>query len=231
MTTEHVFQLGISISRGRRDTERADKRRYVKSPDGVKGYGDGQASVFRRPALTAGTERRRMATFSGRRGKAGRTCGSECACTENRGVLDVYDGKGTKMNNAIGSETNKKTAKPGRDKTQYRFNGEIYRKNRLVLAVVQKYAKESPNISAGALMSAFDKSLQGSLGVVRPLEGLKDKYADFERRFFTKPHEIIRTSTGDCVVCTQWGKSPKPNIDAFLRRARLKYEISEVTER
>ena len=185
---------------------------------------------------------------------------ARAVCTENRGVLDVFDGKGTKMNNDkqmleapdrvsaledhvakldkallhgqqddIGSETNKKTAKPGRDTSKYRFNGEIYCKNRLVLAVVQKYAKESPNIAAGDLMSAFDKSLQGSLGVVRPLEGLKDKYADFERRFFTKPHEIIRTSTGDCVVCTQWGKSPKPNINAFLRRARqLKYEISEI---
>lgn len=195
----------------------------------MKGYGDGQASVFRGQALIASTKSHMMATFSGRRGKAGRTCGRGRVCTENSGVLDVYDGKGTKMNNAIGSETNKKTAKHGRDTTQYRFNGEIYCKNRLVLAVVQKYAKESPNISADDLMSAFDKSLQGSLGVVRPLEGLKDKYADFERRFFTKPHEIIRTSTGDCVVCTQWGKSPKPNIDDFLRRARqLKYEISEI---
>jgi hypothetical protein len=147
----------------------------------------------------------------------------------NRGVSDVYDEKGIKMNDDIGSETNKKTAKPGRDTTQYRFNGEIYCKNRLVLAVVQDYAREHPGISAEQLMTVFDKELQGSLGVVRYFDGLKERYADAERRFFMKDCETIRTSTGDCVVCTQWGKRPVPNIDRFIGKAKqLGYEIAEV---
>jgi hypothetical protein len=62
----------------------------------------------------------------------------------------------------IGSETNKKTAKSGKDTTKYLFNGQTYGKNRLVLAVVQKYAEENPNISADDLMYAFDNSLQGT---------------------------------------------------------------------
>jgi hypothetical protein len=117
------------------------------------------------------------------------------------------------------------TAKSGKDKTRYHFKGREYCKNRLVLAVVQEYAKEHPGISAEQLMTVFDKELQGSRGVVRCLDGL-GSYADTERRFFMKDCEKIRTSTGDCVVCTQWGK---PNIDNFIRKARqLKYVITEV---
>jgi len=40
--------------------------------------------------LTAGTVRRMMGPFSGRRVKAGRTCGRGRACPENNGGSDVY---------------------------------------------------------------------------------------------------------------------------------------------
>lgn len=114
----------------------------------------------------------------------------------------------------------------GRDTTKYLFNGKTYGKNRLVLAVVQKYVREHPNVSAEDLMSTFDKSLQGSFGVVRRLDGLKESHADYEHRFFTAPNEKIQTSTGICLVSTQWGK---PNIGAFLKRAKqLNYEIAEI---
>ena len=57
----------------------------------------------------------------------------------------------------------------GRDTTKYMLDGKRYAKNRLVLAVVQKYMEMHPDISASELIGAFDKSLQGSLGVVRTL--------------------------------------------------------------
>ena len=104
----------------------------------------------------------------------------------------------------------------GRDTTKYIFEGKRYGKNRLVLAVVQKYVSMNPGISAEKLMATFDKSIQGSLGVLRLAKEARYAYGDHERRFFFQPHEIIRTSTEDCVVCTQWGKF---NIGNFVARA------------
>ena len=103
-----------------------------------------------------------------------------------------------------------------RDTTKYIFDGKRYGKNRLVLAVVQAYVKENPDISAAKLMAVFDKTIQGSLGVLRPETEVKKSYNDYERRFFCAPNEIIRTSTENCVVCTQWGKF---NISNFITRA------------
>ena len=103
----------------------------------------------------------------------------------------------------------------GRDTTKYMFNGVVYCKNRFVLAVVKEYMKNNPDISANMLMTVFDRSLQGSLGVVRTLADVKSKYMDYERRFFCRPNEIIHTATDDCVVCTQWGVG---NIGKFIER-------------
>lgn len=103
-----------------------------------------------------------------------------------------------------------------RDTTKYIFDGKRYGKNRLVLAVIQKYVSMNPGISAEKLMETFDRGIQGSLGVVRLAKEAKGAYGDYERRFFFQPHEIIRTSTEDCVVCSQWGKF---NIGNFVARA------------
>ena len=53
-----------------------------------------------------------------------------------------------------------------RDKTRYMFNGNVYLKNRLVLAIVKDYVSNNPTITSGELKMIFDKSLQGSIGVV-----------------------------------------------------------------
>lgn len=108
------------------------------------------------------------------------------------------------------------TSLTGRDTTKYIFDGKRYGKNRLVLAVVQKYVSINPGISAEKLLTTFDKSIQGSLGVIRLAKEVQYSYSDYERRFFFQPNEIIRTSTDDCVVCTQWGKF---NIGNFVARA------------
>lgn len=104
-----------------------------------------------------------------------------------------------------------------RDKTKYILNGTRYGKNRLVLAIVTEYFKRNPDVSAETLISTFSKSLQGSLGVVRTLNDVKNNYFDYEKRFFCKPNEIIHTHTDDCVVCTQWGVS---NINSIIARAK-----------
>ena len=113
-----------------------------------------------------------------------------------------------------------------KDTTKYLFNGKIYGKNRLVLAVVNAYVENHSSISAENLITTFDKTLQGSLGVVRKLDEVRINCRDYERRFFVQPNEIINTSTGKCVVCTQWGIS---NIDKFIAKSRkLGFEIDEI---
>lgn len=104
----------------------------------------------------------------------------------------------------------------GRDTTKYILDGKKYGKNRLVLRIVQKYMLQNPNTSTEKLQVVFDKSLQGSLGVVRSLEDVKNVYADYERRFFTTEDEQIHTTDGIAVVCTQWGYG---NIDGIIKRA------------
>ena len=51
-----------------------------------------------------------------------------------------------------------------RDKTKYMFEGKVYPKNRLVLAIIKKYVEQN-NPSYEQLNNVFDKSLQGSLKV------------------------------------------------------------------
>lgn len=116
-----------------------------------------------------------------------------------------------------GFEDNSFEVNSGRDTTKYILDGKRYGKNRLVLAIVKKYVKENEGITAARLMMVFDKSLQGSLGVVRTLEDVSNSYSDYERRFFCQPNEVIQTSTGACVVCTQWGKF---NINNLIARAK-----------
>ena len=122
----------------------------------------------------------------------------------------------TKMEHSYEQRDDLSISLNARDTTKYIFEGKRYGKNRLVLAVVQKYVSMSPDISAEKLMTIFDRSIQGSLGVIRLAREAKYAYGDHERRFFFQPHEIIHTSTEDCVVCTQWGKF---NIGNFIARA------------
>lgn len=112
-----------------------------------------------------------------------------------------------------------------RDTTKYMVNGNVYLKNRLVLAIVRDYAAKHPEITRQTLKTVFDKTLQGSIGVVENAE-VAEQRADYTVRFFTKPEEVITLSDGKMYVCTQWGIL---NIPRFLTRARqLGYKIDEI---
>lgn len=123
-------------------------------------------------------------------------------------------------------ETPTQSYSNGRDTTKYILDGKKYAKNRLVLAVVKKYMTMNPGISASELIGAFDKSLQGSLGVVRTLDDVERNCSDYKTRFFANPDELIQTRTQPCVVCTQWGIANIGNIVA--RAKQLGIEIQAV---
>ena len=111
-----------------------------------------------------------------------------------------------------------------RDKTKYMFEGGIYSKNQLVLAVVKAYVKQHPNLTFLNLTQVFDKSLQGSLGVVQSYE-IATKKTDATKRYYM--NEAILLLNGKIVVCTQWGAF---NIYKFILRAKeLGFTIVEVS--
>ena len=111
-----------------------------------------------------------------------------------------------------------------RDITKYIFNGVLYKKNRLVLAVVQKYVQDRRgNITCDDLKAVFPKYLQGSLGVVERKEIACQRGVDYERRYFTEPQEVIKLLDGEMYVCSQWGIF---NLPQFLNRAeQLGFDI------
>ena len=113
-----------------------------------------------------------------------------------------------------------------RDTTRYMFEGNVYLKNRLVLAVVQKYVKENPSVARAELKQIFSKSLQGSIGVVENVEIATLRH-DCDVRFFTKDNEIVRLHDGDMYVCNQWGVLNIPN---FIKAAeQLGYNIESIS--
>ena len=109
-----------------------------------------------------------------------------------------------------------------RDTSRYMFNGKIYLKNRLVLAVVKDYVDRNHGITCGELKNVFSKSLQGSIGVVESVE-VASRRSDYNIRFFAKDDEVIHLCDGDVYVCSQWGILNIPN---FIKRAEtLNYTI------
>jgi phosphotransferase system IIA component len=110
-----------------------------------------------------------------------------------------------------------------KDFTQYRFNGEEYGKNRLVLAVIKEYIKNNDTISLNDLQNVFEKKIQGSLGVIDEYNNAEDIY----KRTGIKRHfvdDAIDLNNGQkIVVCSQWGIG---NIDKFINKAKeLGYNI------
>ena len=95
------------------------------------------------------------------------------------------------------------------------FEGKVYPKNRLVLAIIKKYVQQN-NVSYKELSEVFDKSLQGSLGVVELYDNAI-KISDSAKRYFMKQEDILDLSSKKVVVCTQWGIF---NIVKFVKRAQ-----------
>jgi hypothetical protein len=113
-----------------------------------------------------------------------------------------------------------------RDKTRYMFNGNVYLKNKLVLAVVKEYVSKNQTITCNELKTVFDKSLQGSIGVVE-YENIAMQRKDYQVRFFAKEDEILQLIDGNMFVCSQWGVL---NISNFIKRAeQLGYNIEQIS--
>lgn len=111
------------------------------------------------------------------------------------------------------------------DRSKMRFEGKSYGKGRMVLAVVQSYAKKHPHLTASELRAQFPDELH-SLGVVQPVRVAKAKSRK-HRRFFLRDSEVIKLRDRTVAVCSDFGAT---NIDKFLERARtLGYRWSRIS--
>ena len=95
-----------------------------------------------------------------------------------------------------------------KDFSKYIFNGETFVKRRLVLEVVRQYVEDYRPATFDELKEAFPDYLQGSLGVVKLIDEVSDKYKGIggAKRYFVNENEIIRLPSGErAIVCTEWG--------------------------
>ncbi len=121
------------------------------------------------------------------------------------------------------TENTSATSDQKRDKTKFLFDNKIYAKNRFVLAVIKKYIDEA-NPTFAELESIFNKSLQGSLNVVLPLDEA-NKIKDAAKRYFMG--DVLELKDGSkVVVCTQWGIFNVANIERLAKK--LGYEVERV---
>ena len=111
------------------------------------------------------------------------------------------------------------------DRTQYRFNGHVVGKSRLVVAVLKRHVENNADITFSQLEKSFPKGLQGSYGCFDSVSEAENIYGGGRKRHFLKPQELIQLTDERIAVCTQWGIG---NIGPFIERAvELGYMITE----
>ncbi len=115
----------------------------------------------------------------------------------------------------VSTDTSKKRVY---DYTEYSLDGGPFLgKNKFVYAVVTDYVKRHPEASFEDIERVFPPILQGSFGVVRTIEYIKEKNYN-GRRYFKEPEFVLKDAHGiPFAVSTEWGKS---NIEKFLKTVR-----------
>lgn len=113
-----------------------------------------------------------------------------------------------------------------KDLTKYSFNGKVYGKSRLVLAVVKTYLQDKPKTTFEDLKMAFPDSCQGSWGVIALQEKGQEVFdrSGYYRYFIDESDVLVTGDQKRIVVCNEWGVG---NIGRFIERAReLGFQIS-----
>lgn len=97
----------------------------------------------------------------------------------------------------------------GRDTSKLKFNGELYGKGRLVLAVVKKYVEDNPRTTITKLKEIFPDELNKRYGCIQTVEKARKISVDRER-FFLKAEDLIKVGDKKIAVCNQFGSHNLP---------------------
>ena len=110
---------------------------------------------------------------------------------------------------------------------RYLFNGNVFKKSRLVLAVLNKYVENHPNVTAAELSLAFPASAFNisSFSCVKDVKLIPENHKSPVKRYFID--DLIELCDGTKVaVCTQWGS----NINLFIKFVkRYGFDIQQVS--
>lgn len=117
-----------------------------------------------------------------------------------------------------------KDEKRSLDRTQYSLgNGAYTGKSRFVLHLVATYVKQHPEATFADLEHVFRPEYQGSCGVIRSVEWIKEK-GSFGKRYYMKEDELLRSADNVVFAVTiEWGKGNIGNIEMLARQ--LGYEV------
>ena len=125
------------------------------------------------------------------------------------------------------SEERREAKRSQRDYTKYRFNGEVYNKRKLVLAVVQEWIRTNRPDSISDLTAAFPQDLRrgGVFVPVSKAEAIVERQG--RGRHFMREDEVVNLSDStQYAVSNQWSKRW---IDSFIARAvDLGFDIEEI---
>ena len=133
-------------------------------------------------------------------------------------ALTIQRFRSKKDNVYVVTESYFRNTAASKDTRKFKFEGEHYKKGRLVLAVVKKYVSRHPDLKYLELEEAFPKKCQGSKGVIATLEEANKIVSKTGlKRHFLKPDEVIALTDGEVVVSNQWGVG---NIDGFIQVAK-----------
>jgi len=104
----------------------------------------------------------------------------------------------------------------GRDFSKYQFNGQEYRKGKLVLAVV-KHVADKQSCSFKKLLEIFPSELVRNYGVFTEAATARKMNQSGKQRYFTQADQLIKLKDGSVVAVTnQIGSN---NIEAILEIA------------
>lgn len=114
--------------------------------------------------------------------------------------------------------------------SRYKFKGHLYKKSRLVLAVVKDYVNNHKTSTIEELKKVFPKKLQKQkFGVIEDKLVVDKKImnnAGTSIRYFV--NDSIHVADGYIYVCNQWCSGQLHNIEEFIAHARkLGYVIEE----
>ena len=116
------------------------------------------------------------------------------------------------------------------DTTLYSIDGGGFlNKRRFVYQIVKLYVEQHPFASFAELEQVFPPSLQGSYGVIRSIEAIREKGIE-DNRYFTNNDELLQSVDGVIfAVSSQWGIS---NTTKFMNLAKsLGYNITTSDEK
>ena len=116
------------------------------------------------------------------------------------------------------------------DLTTYSLNGgPLLGKNKFVYSLVSTYIKQHPGMPFDEIERIFPPEMQGSFGVVRTMEYIREKNYD-NRRYFQEPELILHSGDGiPFTVSTQWSKNNIQNVINLAMNLGFSVETSSDT--